>query len=828
MNPYCPKGEPYPKEPSRIFLGDAREVAFPLGGIGTGNFSIGARGEFRDWEIFNSPGKGNFLPYTFFAIWAKPKGEQPTVKILESRMPPPYSGSHGFSPGEVAGLPRLDTSNLKGEYPFVWVDFKDKELPIQVSLEAFNPFIPLDADNSGIPCAIIRYEVSNYSNKVIDVSIVGSLLNAVGFDGYLDFKNIKFVGERKNEYREENGIKGLFYYSDLPPDHLKHGSMTFSIPHEKNITIKTNWLEGGWFDGIHDFWDDFCDDGILVNNPHFEAIGNELLLSKPDLKVGSIGAYCSLNPGETKIFEFLITWHFPNRKRGWNGSEECNCKVARNYYSKLFPDAWEVAKYVFEREEWLEKKSRDFHRALFTSTLPPYVIEALANNITVIRSNTCFRLEDGTFLGYEGCHDSKGCCPGSCTHVWNYAQTMAFLFPDLEQSMRKVEFGLETDDDGRMNFRTIKAFGNDVEWKKGETWGELPPSADGQLGTIIRLYRDWKISGNNALLEGLWDKAAKGLDFAITYWDTDGDFVLDGAQHVTYDIELYGPNSLTNSLFYCALKAGREMAEYMKDQKRAQRYQEVFEKGSKKMDEMLWNGEYYVQKLDNYERYRYQYGEGCLSDQLFGQFLAHVVGLGYVLPEEKVKSALKSVFKYNFRNSLANHHNLHRTFALNDEKGLLICSWPKGGRPKLPLVYCDEVWTGVEYQVAAHLIYEGFVDEGLTIVKAVRDRHDGYRRNPWNEVECGHHYVRSMASWSLLLALSGFNYDMVKGVISFCPVINQNDFSTFWSTGKAWGIYSQNRDPKSGRMNWNVEVLGGNIAGIKLNPDFSSDWGNNV
>ena len=224
------------------------------------------------------------------------------------------------------------------------------------------------------------------------------------------------------------------------------------------------------------------------------------------------------------------------------------------------------------------------------------------------------------------------------------------------------------------------------------------------------------------------------------------------------------------------------------------------------MDELLWGGEYYIQMIDDVNKYRYQYGKGCLSDQILGQLLAHVAGLGYILPEEHVRRAVKSIFDYNFRTSFRDHHNVQRTYVLNDEKGLLLCSWPKGGRPKLPFVYADEVWTGIEYHVAAHLIYEGFVDEGLTIVRAVRERHDGYRRNPWNEVECGHHYARSMASWALLTALSGFKYDMVEGTMSFKPAINSMILRPS-EYRKGWGIYTQKKDPETGEIVWDIEVL---------------------
>ena len=400
-------------------------------------------------------------------------------------------------------------------------------------------------------------------------------------------------------------------------------------------------------------------------------------MGESNLKVGSMGMYETLEPDQERVFEFIISWFLPNRIKAWDTDSCCcaagGCETVKNYYATLFDDAWHAGRYLLENLDRLEGKSRDFHRALFGSTLPDYVIDAIASNITVCRSTTCFRIEDGTFLGWEGTFDQRGCCEGSCTHVWNYAQTLAFLFPDLEQSMRKVEFNLETDENGKMSFRTRRVFGK-------EPWDFLP-ATDGQMGTIIRLYREWKISGDDELIKTVWEKASKALDFAFEYWDSDGDFVLDSQQHNTYDIEFYGPNSLTNSMFFAALKAGAEIADYLGDEQHTAKYREALEKGSKRMDELLWGGEYYIQEIDDVNKYRYQYGKGCLSDQILGQLLAHVAGLGYILPEEHVRRAVKSIFDYNFRADFRDHHNVQRTYVLNDEKGLLLCSWPNGGRP---------------------------------------------------------------------------------------------------------------------------------------------------
>jgi len=233
------------------------------------------------------------------------------------------------------------------------------------------------------------------------------------------------------------------------------------------------------------------------------------------------------------------------------------------------------------------------------------------------------------------------------------------------------------------------------------------------------------------------------------------------------------------------------MARAVGDVATADSYGRLAESGAEKLHRELWNGEYYVQKYDPEKHPKYQFGEGCLSDQLLGQWFAEVVGLGYLLRREHVRKTLESIYRYNFSAGFQDLANPQRIYALQDEKALLLCSWPKGKRPALPFVYSDEAWTGVEYQVAAHFIYEGMLEEALALVKAVRDRYDGFRRNPWDEVECGHHYARAMASWSLVTALTGFRYSGPEKWIAFAPAVNRRRFRSFFSTGTAWGLFSQ-------------------------------------
>jgi hypothetical protein len=229
-----------------------------------------------------------------------------------------------------------------------------------------------------------------------------------------------------------------------------------------------------------------------------------------------------------------------------------------------------------------------------------------------------------------------------------------------------------------------------------------------------------------------------------------------------------------------------------------------------------------VQKVDESQpkAARYQYGAGCLSDQLLGQWFAEVVGLGKLLPHDHIRSTLASIFHYNFNTDFADFANAQRIYALNDEKGLLLCSWPQGKRPVLPFVYSDEVWTGIEYQVAAHLIYEGMVKEGLAIVDAARARYDGTRRNPWNEIECGHHYARAMSSWSVLTALSGFGYSAPDREICFRPRVSEGQFRCLYSTGTAWGSYAQQAAKQ--KLDVEIAVEGGTLELATVRVPFSS------
>jgi uncharacterized protein (DUF608 family) len=789
-----------PEMPGRSFRSEAlREIAFPLGGIGTGTVSLGGCGNFRDWEIFNRPNKGGILPFTFAALRLAGGGlKEPLIRVLERQPMPPYTGGSGVPRETALGLPRFRGAVFTGAYPFAHIRFEDSRLPVEASLGAFNPMAPLETDDSGLPVALLSYNLKSRATSKLDVALAFSIMNPVGYDGVarLRSRRAPFFGRNLNVFRNAGGLRGLFLTGQKhPPESSRYGSMALATTAE-DVSSRLEWEHGAWWDEFQKWWDEFLAAGRFQNAP-----------SKPSedgsTEYATLAAHFTLNPGQTKPILFVLSWHFPNTENYWSRGSEHQGQPLRNHYGMRWPSAWEPAVYAAQNFDSLRDRSRRYRDVLYGSTLPPAVLDAVSSQASILRTNTVMVMEKKTTLAFEGCNDNGGCCPMNCTHVYNYEQALAHLYPDLERSMRETDFLVNMRLDGSMSFRTP------VPLQQGGN--RIHPAADGQMGCVMKVYREWRLSGDDEWLRKLWPQVKRALEYAWVNWDADRDGVMEGEQHNTYDIEFYGPNSMMGTLYLGALAAAARMARYLGDQTAAEHYRRLFEEGGPRLDRMLWNGEYYVQKVDESQEKaaKYQYGEGCLSDQLLGQWFAEVVDLGKLLPHEHLRTALSSIFRYNFRDGFAEFPNTQRIYALNDEQGLLLCSWPKGKRPALPFVYSDEVWTGIEYQVAAHLIYEGMVKEGLAIVEAVRNRHDGIRRNPWNEFECGHHYARAMASWSLLSALSGFACSVPDKELSFRPRLRRADFRCLFSSGTAWGSYSQTLAAQ--RLEAAVTVEGGTL-----------------
>ena len=210
---------------------------------------------------------------------------------------------------------------------------------------------------------------------------------------------------------------------------------------------------------------------------------------------------------------------------------------------------------------------------------------------------------------------------------------------------------------------------------------------------------------------------------------------------------------------------------------------------------------------EEHEEIKYQIGEGSAIDQLLGQWHASLYGLGDLLDPGQVQKANASIFKYNYVAEMGDAYNPCRIYCLNDEGGLVICAWPEGAqKPLIPAPYSQEAWPGLEYPAASHMIMTGLVAEGIQCIEAVRRRFDGERRNPWNEFECGSNYARSMAAYALLIAFSGFEYDLTQGMVGFAPVRTEGEeFRAFWSLDSGWGEYVESANSAE------IRVLSGSL-----------------
>ncbi len=882
---------------------DLETIGMPVGGICSGQIYVTGDGRLAHWDLFNLPTAGYGYP---------DDPAEPTAAVDQGFAIRVHSnGKTIVRPLNAEGFPGV---RFCGEYPLATVTYEDKALPVAVTLEAFSPFIPLNAADSGLPATLMQYTVKNTSTETVDISLAGWLENAVcrqsSHENPGDFVNrvvrrpesttilssakksdrkvperppivlADFEGPDYGDWKAEGaafgtapapgtlggqqevtgfqgkGLINTFLGGDRPQGKLT--SPTFTIERSflsfligggktanetcinlligdkvVRTAVGTNRERLRWHNwNVKDYegkeahieivdtasegWGHINIDqieqrdrphssliGPLEEMPDFGTLGLTLLgspdqvatsVSLPEGEMpeglfdgdnlpeegtgqkpfgtvlrGAIGETFSLAPGEQRQVSFAITWHFANLKE--NG----------HFYTTRFRDAAEVARYLGENLERLDGETKRWHATYYDSTLPHWLLDRIHSTVSTLATSTCQWWANGRFWAYEGVR----CCHGTCGHVWNYEHAMARLFPSLERSVREMQdFNAEAGFDpetGRIRFRG--------DWP--DFW-----CGDAQTGYVLKAYREHQISADDAFLKKNWSAIRKALQYLIVQDDND-DGLIEGKQHNTYDIDFYGPNPMIGSLYLGALRAGEEMARELGETAFADKCRAIFESGKKLSVERLFNGEYLIQIVDHEEHPKHQHGDGCLSDQLFGQGWAHQVGLGYVYPEPVVQSTLESIWKYNWAPDIAAQNKVHppqRWFAYNGEAGLFTCTWPKSKHlGPTSVLYRDEVWTGIEYQVAGHMAWEGMITEALAICRGIHERYHPAKHNPFNEIECGDHYARGMASWSVLTGLSGFEYHGPKRQLGFAPRMNADDFRAVFTAAEGWGTLTQTR-----------------------------------
>jgi uncharacterized protein (DUF608 family) len=809
------------------YTGDyLNRIAFPVGGLGSGMFCVEGGGAISHMSVRNKPEVFN-EPGMFGAIVVK--GATNKARIVEGPVPgwkkfgAPNTGNGAG--GSIFGLPRFELCDFATKFPFSTISLKEDGFPVEVKMTAWSPFIPGDADNSGLPAGAIEYEFHNTSSQSVDAVFSFHSKNFMKMSAGADSSKSQPLDSIR---KIDNGFILSNAGTAAKPELEGHFAV---FAKDQKVVVDHCWFRGGWFDPLTMTWD------------HIRK--GELVAVEP-VDSGAPGAslYVPLNlaAGEKKVVTILTAWYVPQSDLRFGGEQKAaeNCdpgsgccstseslgqKIAgatytsgkyKPWYSSKFENIEAVASHFKTTYDELRKKSNSFSEAFYSSTLPAEVMEAIAANLTILKSPTVMRQFDGRLWCFEGCGDSWGCCHGSCTHVWNYAQAVCHLFPSLERTLRQTEFCESQDESGHQTFRAALPI-RPVDH-------EFYAAADGQLGGIMKIYRDWRISGDSAWIARMYPLVKRSMDYCIDTWDPARKGVIEEPHHNTYDIEFWGPDGMCTSFYLGALQAMIAIGKFLKKKNDVASYEKLLKNGKAFMESELFNGEFFIQKIQytglkapnpidasqksmgghysdearkllEKEGPKYQYGGGCLSDGVLGSWIARVCGLDDVVDGEKVKSHLVSVHRYNLKKDLREHANPQRpSYAMGSEGGLLLCSWPKGDKLSLPFVYSDEVWTGIEYQVASHLIMSGRVEEGLEIVRTCRARYDGKTRNPFNEYECGHWYARALSSYSLIQALTGLRFDAVEKTLYLDPKLNE--FTAFLSTETGFGTVQYARDNK--------------------------------
>ncbi|MCE9546428.1 MAG: hypothetical protein K8T25_13045 [Planctomycetia bacterium] len=752
-------------------------IGMPIGGLCAGQLYLGGDGQLWHWDIMNEPEQIEFSGGGS-ARYAKPR--LPKVPFKQGFGLKIIAG--GETQNRELNQKGFSEISFRGEYPVARVEFRDPKSPVEVSLAAFSPFIPLNTEDSTLPATVLQYTVKNTSKETIHGEMVGWLQNPVCFRS-----------ARKHEGKLHNRV----YCKDSATSVLSCSASP--IGKNDDITTRPDFgtISLALLNHFHRARgyaeqperDPFAEDktsSIKASGP----------LGKP--LVGSLRANFTLQPGDLHIFTFVIAWHFPSTQyeldldakwfaHTWGQIKDI--KKLQRHYATRFDSSDAVVAYVAKNIDRLSSQTLLWNRTWYDSTLPYWLLDRTFIPIDCLATCTAHWFSNGRFYGWEGVYS----CQGTCTHVWHYAQGMARLFPELERSSREI-----SDFDVGYDRKT--------GWIGHRAESPAPHAIDGQAGTILRVYREHQMSADDKFLRRLWPQVKQSIE-ALIREDGNQDGILEGAQHNTLDASWYGPVAWLSALYLASLRAGEAMANEVGDTEFATRCRTIAEAGTKNIPERLFNGQYFIQIRDPRFPKANGSGNGCEIDQVLGQSWVYQVGLPRVLPEDKTRQALNALWRYNFTPDVGPYRAQMRTgrwFAMPGEGGLLMCTWPHGGGKDalsrgdaLFAGYFNECMTGFEYQVASHMIWEGtpdFIQKGLAITRTIHDRYDPMHRNPYNEIECGDHYSRAMASYGVFLAVCGFEYHGPQGHIGFAPRLTPENFRVAFTAAEGWGTFSQRQE----------------------------------
>lgn len=778
-------------------------IQFPVGGIGSGCIQFNGNAEPRYWQIFNNM-TYDHIPNSFFAISYK-NGNKVVSRALQTK--------------EVNGFTPLKEVEVTSQLPFINYKFRD-DIPFDIDMEVYNPFIPTDLKNSEIPAVFYTFTIKNRSETTQEINLLASQQNAIGFtkvkkitdgDSFAERFDIslnrKLINENKSAYYDKNynyieknnqAVK-LIMKGSYPKNDEHFGEMALMII-DDNISSQKTFGSASW-----------KADNKSLRNILKKGKTKTKKSKKGKTYTGVLGESITLKPGEERKINMILAWYFPNGKNGghvdrWDSWGKGKWEGKGNMYANYWNNIEELSEYIIENHSFLSKTSKQFSESFYKTNLPIWLNERLANQLNVLNSRTIFHDKNGYVGLWEGCGSGDGSCAGNCNHVWHYAQAHARLFPELGRQIKNQSFGY-IKENGQIPYRQPNG----------------SPAFDGQCGDILGAYREYLLSEDDKWLKSQFNAIKKAIKYLIDSHDSDEDGILTGKMHTTYDCSMSGNPSFLSSLYLATLKAGIKIANVCNDNDFSNYLNKIALKSSQYQNSQLWNGEYFIQTPDTLHRAS-DYINGCHSDQILGQWWSELNELENLYPEYRISSSINSVLKYNFKSTLKFYKQNPREFAKPEEAAFVVTTWPNNDRPTGAPGYSDEIWPAYEYTIGSMLLRRGFHREAFMVLKSGVNRYDGKLRknykgawgnfgfsgNPFGDDECGQFYSRSLSCWAVLMAAQGFHYNGPQKHISFNPVWKSENHCSFFSTAKAWGNFYQQRDSNS-QVN-KLEIHYGNLS----------------
>ena len=774
---------------------DKPRSGLALGGIGTGSFELFKDGCFRNWTIFNNKpwGTGSRLVdvpddnrtpsrylednFLFFTVRWCEKGGNPKAKVLQINEPH-YVAALEYPTYIYPWMTGVDRIETEASFPFTKMTFHDAEMPFAVELTAFSPFIPHDTKNSSLPAALFSFRVTGTGKRSVDVRIAASMRNCAGYD----------TDEK------------VYATSVVAEDGMRLVEMTMTEMDTTQSSFGSTSLAAlgagashyaGW-EHIHPYYEIFIRRDRLPDIDDTEgrnATNKETGKKRASARLWStVANSATFDKGKGELATtFLLTWHFPNLYAQATDAEPVR---EGHYYENHFDSSLAVARYVKENLDDLTTRTRQFHDAFFDSDVPDFVLAQVNANLNTFVTSSWFT-KDGNYGVLEGLlpRDHRG--PLATIDVGMYgAVSTAALFPDLDKAMMRAHKRLRNPETGNVCHGIGRNFQiHDVREARGNRLDLASQYA-------VMSLRGFFWTGDRRYLEEMWPSAKAAIEYVLRERDMNGDLLpdMEGIMCSYDNFPMYGAASYVASQFLAAVAYAAEAAEAIGDAQAAARYAEVLETGRAVFEKKLWNGSYYSLYNDDGGPHGDR-SEGCLTDQIIGQWATHHAGLASLLEKKRVRTALKSILKISFR-----------------EYGLINCKWPEDGwLHEIPKdIWVDQAntcWTGVELAFSSFLIYEGLVKEGLEVIKNVDDR---YRKAGlyFDHQEFGGHYYRPMSAWANINALLGLS--IRDGWYRFDPRLGEKNVKLFFSYGNGSAHYT--RTVKGAKEQIAISVVTGTLG----------------